>query len=217
MKTGPIPGAVLITGGGSGIGLEIAKRFVQDGQQVLVLNRTDHDLGALSVLAQQSGAPAPRSLIADVTDAESMSGIQARLDDEDLELRIVVAGAGINIRKPALELTAEDVDRMLATNVAGVISTFRIFAPMVIGTPHGRLVAIGSVSADYGMPLRATYSATKAAVSGLVRGLAMEWSPHGVTVNAVAPGIIDTPLTRGYLEQFPSERRRRSITLRSAG
>jgi NAD(P)-dependent dehydrogenase (short-subunit alcohol dehydrogenase family) len=81
--------------------------------------------------------------------------------------------------------------------------TCQVFGPLLFARPGGRVVVTGSLSGIHGMNLRAAYAATKAGVSGLVRSLAVEWGPHGVTVNAVGPGIIKTPLTMAYMEQHP--------------
>jgi NAD(P)-dependent dehydrogenase (short-subunit alcohol dehydrogenase family) len=92
---------------------------------------------------------------------------------------------------------------MIDVNFYGLFQTFTVFAPMALSRPGGRFIAISSFNALYGTKLRAVYSGTKAAVSGMVRALSVEWGPLGATVNAVAPGVIDTPLTRTYLENNP--------------
>jgi NAD(P)-dependent dehydrogenase (short-subunit alcohol dehydrogenase family) len=84
-----------------------------------------------------------------------------------------------------------------------VFITCQVFGPLLLAKPGGRVVVTSSLSAIHGMNLRAAYAATKAGVSGLVRSLAIEWGPKGANVNAVGPGIIKTPLTMAYMEQFP--------------
>ena len=100
---------------------------------------------------------------------------------------------------------------IVETNLVGVISTLQVFVPLIMGRGEARVVITSSAIAVYGMVLRAPYTATKAGLSGLVRSLAIEWGPNGVTVNAVGPGVIRTPLTEAYMEQFP-EKTRAAIT-----
>jgi NAD(P)-dependent dehydrogenase (short-subunit alcohol dehydrogenase family) len=92
---------------------------------------------------------------------------------------------------------------MIDVNFYGLFQTFTVFGPLALARPGSRFIGISSLNSLYGTRLRAVYSGTKAAVNGMVRALSVEWAPLGATVNAVAPGIIDTPLTRPYLEQNP--------------
>jgi NAD(P)-dependent dehydrogenase (short-subunit alcohol dehydrogenase family) len=103
----------------------------------------------------------------------------------------------------ALDLPDQSLQDMLDTNLYGVFVTCQVFAPLLFVRPGGRVVITSSMSAVHGQELRAAYAATKAGLSGLVRALAVEWGPRGVNVNAVGPGIIETPLTKAYMEEFP--------------
>jgi NAD(P)-dependent dehydrogenase (short-subunit alcohol dehydrogenase family) len=92
---------------------------------------------------------------------------------------------------------------MLDTNLYGAFVTCQVFGPLLFAQPGGRVVVTSSVSAVHGQDLRVAYASTKAGLSGMVRALAIEWGPLGVNVNAVGPGVIETPLTRAYMEQYP--------------
>ncbi len=197
---------VLITGGGTGIGLAIARRFVKAGHPVYSLSRSARpSIDDLSELAKTSNGVPPRHLRVDVTKREELEAARDELAGDGVRLQVVVADAGVNIREEALTVPDLAIRNMIETNVYGVIATFQVFAPMVLRNRPSRFIAIGSVAGHYGMPLRSTYGATKAALSGLVRSLTVEWSPLGATVNAIAPGIIDTPLTEAYIANYPEK------------
>ena len=198
-------GGAVVTGGTSGIGLAIVERLTRDGYQVVALSRTMRD--AFTDVAgrlEEAGLHPPTFVAADVVDAAHLAKASNEVHDILGErLRVVVASAVINIRKSALEISDSEVRQMLETNILGTFLAFQAFAPSVTQTHDPRFIAIGSVSGRFGMKLRAPYGATKAALSGLVQSLAIEWASGGTTVNAVAPGVVDTPLTRGYVESFP--------------
>ena len=197
-------GGAVVTGGTSGIGLAIARQLIRDGYRVYALSRTPRqEFEELVALAKELGREEPEFVAVDVADQSQLASAAAHVEESCSDLRVVVASAGINIRKAALEVSEQEVRRMLETNVLGTFLTFQAFAPHALRSSHSRFIAIGSVSGRFGMQLRAPYGATKAALSGMVQSLAIEWSPRGATVNAIGPGVVDTPLTRGYVEQFP--------------
>jgi NAD(P)-dependent dehydrogenase (short-subunit alcohol dehydrogenase family) len=204
-SSGVDPGGVVVTGGTSGIGLAIVDRLARDGYEVVALSRTSREeFASVASLAEKDGLRPPVFVAADVVDPGQLA--RARDEVEAIlgsRLRVVVASAGINIRKPALEISGDEVRQMLETNILGAFLSFQTFAPLAFEATDPRFIAIGSVSGRFGMKLRVPYSATKAALSGMVQSLAIEWSSSGATVNAIGPGVIDTPLTRGYVDSFP--------------
>ena len=123
-----------------------------------------------------------------------------------MRLRTVVACAGIGVRKLTLDVTDEELRSVLDVNLYGLMTTFRVFAPLALKQPGARFIAISSLNAIQGMRLRAPYSRRQGGVDGFVRALAFEWGPLGATVNSVAPGIIVTPMTRGYMDANPERR-----------
>lgn len=195
---------VLVTGGTSGLGLAIAMRLGEMMQPVHLVarNATAKRDELVSAFAER-GLPAPNLHDADVTDHARLTEIAEEISSAGQGLGTVVTSAGTNTRALALEVDHEDVRRMIEVNLYGTFITFQVFAPLVLAEPNGRFIAISSLNASHGMRLRAPYGATKAGVDGLIRALAVEWSPLGATVNAIAPGVIETPLTRGYMDQFP--------------
>jgi len=116
-------------------------------------------------------------------------------------LSICVTAPGLNRAAPTLEQPIDDFDLVVETNLRGTYLTCRAFAAAVEGRGRGgRIVAISSQMGEVGFPGRAAYCASKHAVNGLVRALAVEWAPAGILVNAVAPTFVETPLTRPMLE-----------------
>lgn len=195
---------VVVTGGTSGLGLGIAIRLAERGSSVCLLSRDATNRSeAIDVTFRDLGLPAPRYFNVDVASRAQLEAVADRLASDGVDVGVVVASAGTNTRELALDVADEDVRRMIDVNLYGLIATFQVFAPLVLAGPNGRFIAVSSLNAVHGMRLRAPYSATKAGVSGLVRALAQEWSPLGATVNAIAPGVIETPLTSSYMREHP--------------
>jgi len=187
----------LVTGGTRGIGLAITRALRRDGARVIAIGKAKDQIEAFR--REFSEDPLATVEAADVRDTDALKAVRDRLDGLD----ILVPNAGVNTRVQALELEDEALWEMIHTNLYGVFVTCQVFGPLLFARPGGRVVVTSSLSAIHGMNLRAAYAATKAGVSGLVRSLAVEWGPKGVNVNAVGPGIIKTPLTMAYMEQFP--------------
>ena len=192
----------IVTGTASGIGLAIARAFLMAGATVEGIDRDAGASDAAAALAAETGGRI-RAHRADVRDRAALTAVRDRLAADGVAPDILVPNAGINVRKPLLDLSAEEADSIVSTNLGGVISTLHVFAPLLMGRPDAAVVMMSSAAAEHGMNVRAVYSATKAAVSGLVRSAAVEWGPHGVRVNAVAPGVIRTPLTDAYMRNNP--------------
>ena len=187
----------LVTGGTRGIGLAIVRALRRDGARVIALGKSQEQIAAFE--REFAEDPLASAQWADVRERGSLEAIRDRLTGLD----ILIPNAGVNTRVKALDLADESLREMLETNLYGVFVTCQVFAPLLFARPGGRVVITSSVSAIHGMDLRAAYAATKAGLSGLVRSLAVEWGPRGVTVNAVGPGIIETPLTKAYMNQHP--------------
>ena len=195
---------VLITGGTSGIGLGIALRLARDRAPIVLLARKATTVAdAISAEFAKKALPAPILKQADVSDRDRLTEIAEELRKDEVDIGVVVASAGTNTRALALDVGDEAVREMIETNFYGVFLTFTIFAPMVLDAPAGRFVAVSSLNAIEGMPLRVPYCGTKAGVDGMVRALAFEWGPLGATVNSVAPGPTETPLTSSYMAANP--------------
>jgi NAD(P)-dependent dehydrogenase (short-subunit alcohol dehydrogenase family) len=187
----------LVTGGTRGIGLAIVRALRREGARVVAIGKSKEQVAAFR--SEFAEDPLASVELADVRERGALEAVRQRMT----ELDILIPNAGVNTRVKALELPDESLREMLETNLYGVFVTCQVFAPLLFAKPGGRVVITSSVSAIHGMDLRAAYTATKAGLSGLVRSLAIEWGPRGVTVNAVGPGIIETPLIRAYMDQYP--------------
>jgi NAD(P)-dependent dehydrogenase (short-subunit alcohol dehydrogenase family) len=189
----------LVTGGTRGIGLAITRALRREGAEVLAIGKAKDQIEA--VRQEFKDDPLVSVEQADVRDRAALESLRDRLDGLD----ILIPNAGVNTRVKALDLPDEPLREMFDTNLYGVFITCQVFGPLLFVRPGGRVVMTGSLASIHGMDLRAAYAATKAGISGMVRSLAIEWGPKGVTVNAVGPGIIKTPLTKAYIEQFPDK------------
>jgi NAD(P)-dependent dehydrogenase (short-subunit alcohol dehydrogenase family) len=187
----------LVTGGTRGIGLAIARALRRDGARVIAITKSKEQIAAFH--NEFAEDPLASAELADVRDRGSLEALRDRLT----RLDILIPNAGVNTRVKALDLSDEPLHEMLDTNLYGVFVTCQVFAPLLFAQPGGRVVITSSMSAIHGQELRAAYAATKAGLSGLVRALAVEWGPQGVNVNAVGPGVIETPLIQAYMAQNP--------------
>jgi NAD(P)-dependent dehydrogenase (short-subunit alcohol dehydrogenase family) len=186
----------IVTGAGRGIGRAVALALAEAGADVTLFSRSEAELAAVAAEVRERGRRA------DVCSGDVRSaGDVERLVELAAEPTICVTAAGVNRPAPTLEQPADDFDLVIDTNLRGTYLTCRAFAAAVVaGAREGRIVAISSQMGEVGYPGRAAYCASKHAVNGLVRALAVEWAPLGVAVNAVAPTFVETPLTRPMLE-----------------
>jgi NAD(P)-dependent dehydrogenase (short-subunit alcohol dehydrogenase family) len=187
----------LVTGGTRGIGLAIVRALRRKGARVIAISKSEEQIAAFG--KEFAEDPLAEAELADVRDRASLETLRDKLT----ELDILIPNAGVNTRVMALDLAEEPLREMLDTNLYGVFLTCQVFGPLLFVRPGGKVVIMSSLNSIHGMELRAAYSATKAGLSGLVRALAIEWGPKGVTVNAVGPGVIETPLTRAYMDEHP--------------
>ncbi len=187
----------LVTGGTRGIGLAITRALRREGARVIAVGKAKDQIDLFR--KEFSEDPLASAEHADVRDRGALEALRERLGGLD----ILIPNAGVNTRVQALELEDAPLREMFETNLYGIFITCQVFGPLLFARPGGRVVVTSSLAAMHGMNLRAAYAATKAGISGLVRSLAVEWGPKGVTVNAVGPGIIKTPLTTAYMDQFP--------------
>jgi NAD(P)-dependent dehydrogenase (short-subunit alcohol dehydrogenase family) len=175
--------AALVTGGASGIGAATVKRLQQDGARVAILDvRTEDAEGDLVVRC-------------DVTDEDEVVGGVKQVVDTFGRLDVAVLCAGVGGMSPVLKMTGDEWDRVMAVNLRGAFLCLRECArAMVAAGGGGSIVAITSTSAFLVDRYMAHYSASKAGLAEFVRVAARELGPHGITVNAIAPGTTDTPM-----------------------
>lgn len=185
----------IVTGGGSGIGLAIARRLADDGHAVAVFDLDGERADAAAGEITASGGRAA-GLAVDVTSRER---IDAGVDEVRRGLgspTVLVNSAGLDGFDPFLSITAEKWNRILAVNLTGTFDCCQAVVPDMVEAGWGRIVNISSSSAHGGQPLMTHYVAAKAGVIGFTKALALELGPKGITVNTIPPGFIDTPMLR---------------------
>jgi NAD(P)-dependent dehydrogenase (short-subunit alcohol dehydrogenase family) len=194
----------LITGGGTGIGLEIARCMVAAGATVIITGRRK---SVLQESAAELGEGA-HFLVNDICDLASLDALVEQVEAEHGPLDILVNNAGINMKKPALEVTDEEFSRIIHTNLNAVFSLTRAAAKRMVARRSGVILMISSMAAYYGIDRVVAYAASKSAVEGMVKVLASEFSSQGVRVNAIAPGFIETEMSRTAMNSDPDRRDR---------
>lgn len=194
----------LITGGGTGIGLAIARAFIDSGARVIITGRR---VAVLEETCAQLG-PAASWRCADVSVSQEQPALVAGIEREFGPIDILVNNAGANLKKPALEVTDEEFAHILQTNVNGLFALTREVARGMAGRGRGAILNIASMSAMYGLPKLPAYSAAKSAVLGLTRSLACEFGPMGIRVNAIAPGFIYSEMSARALDADPDRKAR---------
>ena len=173
----------VVTGGASGIGRAITERLRKDGLQVVVLDVTPTDDGFGHVV--------------DVTDRAQVDAAVAAIREKYGPILVLVNSAGMTGFKRFSKITFEEWSKVIDVNLNGVFHTTQAVLPDMVEAGWGRIVNISSSSTHSGQQLMAHYVAAKSAVNGLTKSLALEYGPSGITVNAVPPGFVDTPMLRG--------------------
>jgi 3-oxoacyl-[acyl-carrier protein] reductase len=184
----------IVTGATGGIGAATALALTEQGADI-VLAVAPGERAAGESLADQIRGGGHRALVveADVRSTDDVARLVARTLDDFGRLDVLVANAGVLHRAPTTDLADEDWSRVLDTNLSGVFRCFRAVLPVMKTAGWGRLLATSSISgALWGSTQHPHYAASKAGLVGLVRSVAIEAAPHGITVNAVAPGVIET-------------------------
>jgi beta-ketoacyl ACP reductase len=194
--------SVLVTGGNRGIGLAIAQRLAADGHKVAVTHR---------------GSGAPEGLFGvecDVTDSEAVDRAFKAVEEHQGPVEVVVSNAGVSADAFLIRMTEERFEKVIDANLTGAFRVVQRASRSMQRKRFGRLIFIGSVSGTWGIGNQANYAASKAGVIGMARSIARELSKANVTANVVAPGYIDTDMTRalderiqeGALEFIPAKR-----------
>ncbi|EAR16133.1 MULTISPECIES: SDR family NAD(P)-dependent oxidoreductase [Robiginitalea] len=195
---------VIVTGATSGLGYATAKKFCQAGHICYVLGRNPEKTRKT---CKELG-PQARELVLDLSRLEDIPGAVRQVQEAAGRIDVLVNNAGINMKKPLLEVSDAEFNQILQTNLHSVFSISREAGKVMKEQGQGNIVNISSMAAQYGLPYVVAYSASKTAIEGLTRAMAVELAPMGIRVNCVAPGFIKTPMTAKALDSDPPRKDR---------
>lgn len=183
---------ILITGGGSGLGLAMAKAVVHAGGSVVITGRTE---GSLQTACEQIG-PRSHYIVADVRDKKALPAFVAQVEDTYGPITGLINNAGNHLKKPIGATSDEEFLSVMDTHVLGGFALTRECAARMIARGYGSIIFITSMSALFGLTNTVAYTAAKSALAGMMRELAVELSPKGIRVNSIAPGFMESKLLR---------------------
>lgn len=185
----------MVTGGGSGMGLEICRRLAARGDKVAVVDLSAEAAEKAAASIAESGGSA-LGVAADVADRSAVDAAYAAVREQLGPIEIAVTSAGLDEFADFTEISAAQWERMIAVNLTGTFNCLQAAVPDMLAGGWGRIVTISSSSAQSGAKRMAHYVASKGGVIGITKALAVELAPHGITVNTIPPGFIDTPMVR---------------------
>lgn len=189
------PRTVLITGGNRGIGFAIAEEMIAAGHRVAVTARSG------------SGPEGALTVQADVTDGASLDEAIVKVEEEFGPIEVVVANAGITRDTLLMRMSDEDFEEVVNTNLSGVFRVVKRVTKSMLRAKYGRVILIGSVVGLLGSAGQVNYSATKSALVGMARSITRELGAKNITANVIAPGFIDTDMTKELGEELASKYR----------
>lgn len=190
----------LVTGGGTGLGFGICQALVEAGARVVLVSRTEETLKRACDRLGKAASYVPN----DVRDLPSLPGLVAQVEDRFGPLDILANNAGNLLKKPAIETTDDELMNLFHTHFFSAYILSRECGRRMIERKRGSILMTVSMTALFGVPHVSVYGAAKSALLGLTRALAVEFSPHGVRVNAIAPGWFNTELNRQAFEKDPA-------------
>lgn len=194
----------IITGGASGLGLATTKIFVKNGIKTIIIGRNEQSLAA--VCGELGPLCSYKKF--DLAKLKEIPQLVSEILNEFGPIHILVNNAGINQKKPFVEVTDEEFQQVIATNLASVFVLSREVAKAMLKQKSGCIINVSSMAAQYGIPYVIAYTAAKTGIEGMTRAMAVELSPEGVRVNCVAPGFIETKMSAKALNDDPQRKQK---------
>jgi NAD(P)-dependent dehydrogenase (short-subunit alcohol dehydrogenase family) len=192
----------LVTGGGSGLGYAIVEKFVKSGIRTIIVGRDQQKLDA----AREAFGDLCSCISFDLSNLQGIPDLVENISKEYGNIDILVNNAGINMKKPFTEVSDEDFQRIILTNVTAVFALSREVVKVMLPQKQGSIVNISSMASQYGIPKVIAYTASKSAIEGMTRAMAVDLSPEGIRVNCVAPGFIATDMSAKALNNDPERK-----------
>jgi 3-oxoacyl-[acyl-carrier protein] reductase len=215
MKSSGLAGkSVLVTGGSRGIGRAIVELFADEGANVTFFYRGNADAAQDVVGKMRDAGHEVHAVQADVTDSAACIAAVEALADRAERIDVLVNNAGVIRDNPLTGLDDDDIATVLDTNIGGVFNVTRAVVPFMVMQRAGCIVNLSSVAGDKGGRGQTNYAASKGAVNAFTRALAVELAPRRIRVNAVAPGVIDTEMSRDVRDMAGDEAKARILMKR---
>ena len=194
----------IVTGGASGLGLATAKKLVDSNYKTIIIGRNEQNLKATTA---QFGELCTYKVF-DLNNLKGIPQLITEIISEYGKIDLLVNNAGINMKKAFTEVSDEDFAQIIQTNLISVFVLSREVAKVMLPLNSGCIINISSMAAQYGIPYVIAYTASKTAIEGMTKAMAVELSPEGIRVNCVAPGFIATDMSAKALDNDPQRKQK---------